>query len=138
MQGQWKLSRALGIANLMVIHRLSDLDAVGEENSQARNQALGLLADCSTKIIYSQEHAEAVRTGTALGLSSSEIAQLPELERGEGLWRVGNRSFMARHHLTPGELEIFDTSNRMTGNQAEVGVPMPATPGPARSSGGAS
>ena len=30
MQSQWKLSRALGIANLMVIHRLSDLDAVGE------------------------------------------------------------------------------------------------------------
>jgi hypothetical protein len=29
MQSQWKPSRGLGIANLMVIHRLSDLDAVG-------------------------------------------------------------------------------------------------------------
>ena len=34
MQAQWKLSRALGIANLMVIHRISDLDAVGDANSQ--------------------------------------------------------------------------------------------------------
>jgi hypothetical protein len=51
MQSQWKLSRALGIANLMVIHRLSDLDAVGEANSQARNVALGLLAEGST-IVY--------------------------------------------------------------------------------------
>jgi hypothetical protein len=113
MQAQWKLSRAFGIANLMVIHRLSDLDAVGEDNSQARNLALGLLADCSTKIIYTQEHAEASRTATALGLSSTETAQLPELERGEGLWRVGQRSFMVRHALTPGELELFDTNSRM-------------------------
>jgi hypothetical protein len=54
MQTHWKLSRAWGIANLMIIHRLSDLDAVGEANSEARNLALGLLADCSTKVIYAQ------------------------------------------------------------------------------------
>ena len=48
MQSQWKLSRALGIANLMVIHRLSDLDAVGDVGSEARGLALGLLADCSS------------------------------------------------------------------------------------------
>ena len=54
MQSQWKLSRALGIANLMIIHRLSDLEAVGNADSEARALALGLLADCSTKIIYQQ------------------------------------------------------------------------------------
>jgi hypothetical protein len=113
MQSQWKLSRALGIANLMIVHRLSDLDAVGEANSQARNLALGLLADCSTKIIYAQERGEASKTGDALGLSSTEIDQLPDLERGEGLWRVGERSFVVRHLCTPGELELFDTNSRM-------------------------
>jgi hypothetical protein len=113
MQSQWKLSRALGIANLMVIHRLSDLDAVGDANSEARNLALGLLADCSTKIIYAQEASEAAKTGGVLGLSSTEIGQLPELEMGEGLWRIGERSFMVRHHCTPGELELFDTNARM-------------------------
>jgi type IV secretory pathway VirB4 component len=113
MQSQWKLSRALGIANLMVIHRLSDLDAVGEENSQARNLALGLLADCSTKIIYAQEHADAARTGTALGLTSNEVDQLPELEQGEGLWRVGQGSYMVGNTCTAAELELFDTNGRM-------------------------
>jgi hypothetical protein len=113
MQSQWKLSRALGIANLMVIHRLSDLDAVGESNSQARNLALGLLSDCSTKIIYAQEHAEAARTGEALGLSTTQITQLPELERAEGLWRVGQHAYMVRHTCTPAELECFDTDSRM-------------------------
>jgi hypothetical protein len=113
MQSQWKLSRALGIANLMIIHRLSDLDAVGDANSEARNLALGLLADCSTKIIYAQEADEAKKTGGVLGLSSTEIDQLPDLERGEGLWRIGERSFMVRHICTPGELALFDTDARM-------------------------
>ena len=113
MQSQWKLSRALGIANLMVIHRLSDLDAVGERDSEARNLALGLLADCSTKIIYAQESGEDAKTGAALGLSSTEIDQLASLARGEGLWRVGERSFVVRHICTPGELALFDTNQRM-------------------------
>jgi hypothetical protein len=30
MQAHWKLSRAWGLANLMIVHRLSDLDAVGD------------------------------------------------------------------------------------------------------------
>ena len=116
MQSQWKLSRALGIANLMVIHRLSDLDAVGDANSEARNLALGLLADCSTKIIYAQERGEDTKTGTALGLSSTEIDQLSSLARGEGLWRIGDRSFVVRHICTPGELALFDTNQRMVIN----------------------
>ncbi|HQU00592.1 MAG TPA: hypothetical protein PLG60_08825 [Acidimicrobiales bacterium] len=114
MQSQWKLSRSLGIANLMVIHRLSDLDAVGERDSQARNLALGLLADCSTKIVYAQESGEDAKTGAALGLSSTETDQLSGLARGEGLWRVGERSFVVRHICTPGELALFDTNQRMS------------------------
>jgi hypothetical protein len=113
MQSQWKLSRALGIANLMVIHRLSDLDAVGDASSQARAMALGLLADCSTKIIYAQEEGESVKTATTLGLSVTEQRELPALARGEGLWRVGQRAFVVRHLCTTGELELFDTNQRM-------------------------
>ena len=51
-----------------------------------------------------------------LGLSSTEIAQLPELDMGEGLWRIGERSFMVRHLCTPGELALFDTNARMAAN----------------------
>lgn len=114
MQSQWKLSRALGIANMMIIHRISDLDAVGESNSQARNTALGLLADCSTKIIYAQEPGEAEKTGNAIGLTTAEIAQLPTLDQGEGLWKVRDRAFLVRHARTPGETDLFDTDGRMT------------------------
>jgi hypothetical protein len=113
MQAQWKLSRAYGIANMAIIHRLSDLGAVGDADSAARNTALGLLADCSTRVIYAQESGEADKTGAAIGLSETEIAQLPQLERGEGLWRVGERAFMVRHRLSPAELELFNTDARM-------------------------
>jgi hypothetical protein len=88
MQSQWKLSRGLGIANLLIVHRLSDLDAVGDSGSEARALARGLLGDCSTKIVYQQEVSEAPHTALELGLSSAERAQLPDLQRGEGLWRV--------------------------------------------------
>lgn len=115
MQSQWKLSRALGIANLLVIHRLSDLDAVGDAGSAARNLALGLLADCSTRIVYAQERGEAGRTAEAIGLNATEAGILPELQRGEGLWRVGERAFVVRHVLTPAELELFSTDSRMVG-----------------------
>src|SRR5439155_26009692 len=85
MQSQWKLSRALGLANLMVIHPLSGVDAVGDANSEARALALGLLAVCSTKIIYQQETSEAPKTASVLGLSITEQKELPALQRGEGL-----------------------------------------------------
>jgi hypothetical protein len=117
MQAQWKLSRALGIANLMVIHRLTDLDAVGDANSEARALALGLLADCSTKIIYQQETSEAPKTASVLGLSITEQRELPSLQRGEGLWRIGERAFVVRHLCTPGELDLFDTDQRIRGKE---------------------
>jgi hypothetical protein len=113
MQSQWKLSRALGIANLMIIHRFSDLDAVGDAGTEARSLALGLLADCSTKIIYAQEESEAPITGRTLGLGVTEQNELPGLARGEGLWKIGQRAFVVRHLCTPGELELFDTNSRM-------------------------
>lgn len=113
MQSQWKLSRGLGIANLLIVHRLSDLDAVGDKGSESRALARGLLGDCSTKIIYQQEVSESPHTARDIGLSSAEHAQLPELQQGEGLWRVGQRSFVVRHVTTDAELRLFDTNSRM-------------------------
>src|SRR6185503_9034167 len=83
MQSQWKLSRGLGIANLLIVHRISDLDAVGDADSEARALARGLLGDCSTKIVYQQEVSEASRTARELGLTSAERQQLPDLQQGE-------------------------------------------------------
>lgn len=113
MQAQWKLSRAYGIANLMIIHRLSDLDAVGDHGSETRAIAAGLLADCSTRIIYRQEPDQLGATAGHLGLTRTEKAILPELGTGEGLWRIRDRAFRVQHQITPAEHTLFDTTGRM-------------------------
>jgi hypothetical protein len=115
MQAQWKLSRAWGLANMMVVHRLSDLDAVGDTGSQSRGLAQGLLGDTATRILYNEPYDEATAARRILGLASVEAEQLPELAQGEGLWRIGQRAFVVRHVCTPGELQLFDTNARMMG-----------------------
>ena len=113
MQAHWKLSRAWGLANLMVVHRLSDLDAVGDHGTAARSLAQGLLADTATRILYNEPTDEASAAGKILGLTATQTRQLPELAQGEGLWRVNERAFVVRHICTPAELELFDTDGRM-------------------------
>lgn len=113
MQAQWKLSRALGIANLIVLHRLSDLDAVGARGSEIRSIAEGILADCSTRIVYRQESDQLTTTATALGLTETERALLPALPRGTGLWKVGGRSHVVHHRLHLDEASVFDTDAAM-------------------------
>jgi hypothetical protein len=115
MQAQWKLSRAWGLANLMIVHRLSDLDAVGDAGSEARSLAQGLLGDTAVRILYNEPTDEAVAAGRVLGLTATEVRQLPDLAQGEGLWRVNERAFVVRHICTPRELELFDTDSRMVG-----------------------
>jgi DNA helicase HerA-like ATPase len=113
MQSQWKLSRAYGIANLMVVHRLSDLDAVGDASSESRALAQGLLADCSTRIIYRQEADQLHSAAATLGLTETERALLPTLGVGQGLWRIRERAFVVQHQMTRGEYQLFDTTSRM-------------------------
>ena len=113
MQAQWKLSRAYGIANLLILHRLSDLDAVGAHGSQARALAEGLLADCSTRVLYRQEPDQLTATARALGLTASERDLLPLLGRGTGLWKIGTRSHLVHHRLHIDELPLIDTDTAM-------------------------
>jgi type IV secretory pathway VirB4 component len=113
MQAQWKLSRALGTANLAIVHRISDLGAVGHSGSEAVALASGLLADCSTRIVYAQESDQVDATAATLGLTDVEAAQLIHLARGRGLWKVGRRSYIVDHILGTAEHAIVDTDQRM-------------------------
>lgn len=117
MQSQWKLSRALGVANLAVVHRISDLGSVGATGSEAVALAQGLLADCSTRIVYAQESDQVDLTATALGLSDVEADQLVHLPRGRGLWRIGRHAAIVDHILGAAEWPIVDTDGRMRGDR---------------------
>ncbi|MBW3615934.1 MAG: ATP-binding protein [Actinobacteria bacterium] len=123
MRAQWKLSRGWGLANLMIVHRLGDLDAVGDAGSEARGLALGLLGDTATRILYYEPHEEAEAAGKLLGLSSVEVRELGRLADGEGLWRVNDRAFVVRHARTPAEAVLFNTDSRMVQNPIGLSGP---------------
>ena len=102
LQAAFKLSRAYGVANVAVVHRLSDLRAAGDEGSQEQQLAQGLLADAETRVVFGQAPGEAERAGELLGLSRTEQMLFSRLPRGVALWRVGQSSFLVEHDLSPG------------------------------------
>ena len=114
MDAHWRLARHFGIANMLVFHKLSDLENVGDSGSAMRALASSLLANAETRIVYRQEPDQLGSTGAALGLTRTEMNLLPALGTGQGLWRVKDRSFVVQHQLHPDELALFDTTARMT------------------------
>lgn len=113
LQASWKLSRAYGVANVAVLHRLSDLRAVGASGSEQVGLATGLLADSETRVIYAQAPGEVEAAADALSLSETEASLLAQLRRGVALWKVGRRSFLVQHVLAPGERRLVDTDEAM-------------------------
>jgi hypothetical protein len=113
LQNSWKLSRAHGVANMAVLHRLSDLRSVGTEGSEQVNLAQGLLADSETRVVYAQSPGEVARTAELLGLTDTEAALVTQLRRGTALWKVGRRSFLVEHRLASGERWLTDTDQAM-------------------------
>ena len=114
MDSQWRLARHYGIANMLVFHKLSDLENVGDSGSAMRSLANSLLANAETRIIYRQESDQLGITAETLGLTRTERQLLPQLTTGQGLWKIKDRAFVAQHQLHPAEYELFDTTSRMT------------------------
>jgi hypothetical protein len=120
MDAHWRLARHYGIANMLLFHKLSDLDNVGDSGSAMRALASSLLANAETRVVYRQESDQLGSTGTALGLTGTEQSLLPTLGTGQGLWRLKHRSFVVQHQLHPSELELFDTSARASGRAVHL------------------
>jgi type IV secretory pathway VirB4 component len=113
LQTSWKLSRALGVSNVAVLHRISDLRAVGSDGSEQVSLAEGLLGDSETRVIYAQSPGEVARAGEQLGLTETEADLVTQLRRGMALWKVGRRSFLVDHHLASSERWMTDTDQAM-------------------------
>jgi hypothetical protein len=119
-----KLSRAHGVATMVVVHRLSDLTAAGDQGSEQVRLARGLLADVETRVVYGQPPSEVDAARDLLGLSDTEADLLPRLPRGVALWKVGTRTFLVEHRLGREERAIVDTDARMR----PAPSPPPASP----------
>ena len=119
LQSSWKLSRALGVANIAVLHRLSDLASVGAAGSEQVGLAEGLLADSETRVVYAQSPGEIERTGELLGLNATEADLVSSLPRGTALWKVGRRSFLVEHRLGTHERWLVDTDAAMSDPESD-------------------
>jgi type IV secretory pathway VirB4 component len=113
LQRSWKLARAYGVANVLVVHRLSDLRTAGDDGSRETRIAEGLLSDSETRIILQQSPADLRATRELVGLSETEAQHVAGLWRGAALWKIGTRSFLVQHELSPAELALVDTDAAM-------------------------
>jgi type IV secretory pathway VirB4 component len=112
-QSNFKLARQFGVMNLVVLHKLADLQAAGDAGSRAARIAEGLIADASTRIVYHQDESQVPLTRTLLGLSESEAQLISMLGTGQALWRVGSRSFVVQHYRSRLETGLTDTDTGM-------------------------
>lgn len=106
LRARFKLSRQHGLQNIIVIHRMSDLEAAGGEGSEATRIAQGLLSDTETRVVYAQSQGELADTQRLLALTNTETGLLPKLGLGTALWKVGSHSAVVQHLMTPRELRI--------------------------------
>ena len=87
LQASWKLSRAFGVANVAILHRVTDLHSVGASDSEQVALAKGLLADSETRV-----DLRPVARGVGRGVGSA----LPLVDGGgvscpssDGAWPCG-------------------------------------------------
>lgn len=122
LQNSYKLSRANGISNVMVLHRLSDLTSAGDAGSRVERLAQGLLEDTGTHIIYKQARGALQQLHDTYMLSEMEAEIISNNTRGTGLWMLGGARFIVHHDLSPDEWDIIDTDQRMATKHAQVGA----------------
>jgi hypothetical protein len=113
LQSCWKLSRAYGVANLAIVHRLSDLRAQADDGTSASKVSMGLLADTQTRVLFRQS-TDQVRDATELlDLTAPEATLLPRLAKGRALWKVGAHTAVVAHVIAPDERAFCDTDAQM-------------------------
>jgi len=117
MQTFFKLARSLGVANVLVAHRPSDITGefgdLRRGMASSNNSLSGLFSDCETVVTYALSTREAMLAQQLFGLNDRQCGLLTGLGRNVALWSVANRVAVVRHHLTNQEMSFVDTDARM-------------------------
>lgn len=113
LQACWKLGRSYGVANLAIVHRLSDLRAQADDGTATAKVSMGLLADTQTRILFRQSTDQITEARELLGLTRTEADLVSRLCRGRALWKVGGRTAVVQHVIGHAERRFCDTDARM-------------------------
>lgn len=124
MYQQWlKLSRHYGISNIVILHKMGDLDAVGDANSQERNLAYSVVGDIENKFIFRTNQQAAGDLRTRLDLPAAHVDMARQLRQGQFIAYVGQFAYLvdAFATSTPWEYELFKTDEAVLGHKADAG-----------------
>ena len=113
LQGRLKLCRLWGIWNILVTHRLSDLQAQADSGTSAAKVAEGLLADVQTRVVFRQATDQLGATGELLRMNERMVDLLPRLTRGRSVWTVAGRAAVVQHVIAQHEFGFCDTDQGM-------------------------
>jgi len=131
MYQQWlKLSRKYGISNVVILHTMRDLDAVGPEGSKERALAYSFVQDIENKFIFHVNGQEAANLGARLSLPAPHVAVARRLQKGEFLAYIGEHAYVVDcfSTSTAAEYALTKTDDALMTNR-DVPDPHPALPG---------
>lgn len=122
MYQQWlKLSRLYGISNIVILHKMSDLDAVGDADSQQRNLAYSIVGDIENKFIFRVNHQEQDSLQQRLSMPAPHVEMARQLPKGHFLAYVGQYSYLVDCFATSTawEYELFQTDDAVQASDRE-------------------
>jgi hypothetical protein len=112
-QSSLKLSRAHGVATVLVCHRPSDLTAQSDDGTAAAKIAAGLLSDIQTRVLLRQPPEQIPAAAEMFDLTERERGWLSQLVPGRAIWQIGARSAVVQTILAGNERILFDTDQAM-------------------------
>ena len=83
LRGSWKLSRAVGVSHIVVLHRVADL-------AFESPAALSVLRDCDTHVIHRQRDDDVRELRHVVDLSPRDARTITALPRGSALVHYGS------------------------------------------------
>ena len=113
---QWlKLSRHYGISNIVILHKMGDLDAVGDADSKERNLAYSIVGDIENKFIFRANHQEAAALRERLNIPAAHVDDARRLRMGVFLAYVGQYAYVVDCFATSTtwEFDLFATDSAL-------------------------
>jgi hypothetical protein len=120
---QWlKLSRHYGVANILILHKMSDFDAVGPEGSVERGLADSIANDIENKFVFRQNVQEYENLVKRLHIPPSQVRSIMKLSKGTFKAYVGMSTYEvdAFATSTAWEYELFKTDDAVEGSERVV------------------
>jgi hypothetical protein len=123
MYQQWlKLSRHYGISNIVILHKMGDLDAVGDADSQERSLAYSVVGDIENKLIFRTNQQGAGDLRSRLDLPAVHVEMARQLRQGQFIGYIGQFAYLvdAFATSTSWEYDLFKTDDAVLGEKADA------------------